>query len=45
MTGKAAGTVRKWCRTGVLKASKPTGKDYLIKREDFEAFMNADNRT
>lgn len=38
MTGLSKETVLKWCRTGRLKASRPGGK-YLIKCEDFEAFM------
>lgn len=39
MTGISAEVIRKWCRTGKLKASKPGGKDYLIKRVDFDEFM------
>lgn len=39
MTGKTLLTVQKWCRSGKLKAARPGGRDYLIKREDFEAFM------
>ena len=44
MTGKNIRTVWGWCKSGRLKASRPGGRDYLIKKEDFESFMNADNR-
>lgn len=44
LTGMTKKTVWSWCRSGKLKASRPGGRDYVIKREDFEAFMNRDNR-
>ena len=44
LTGMTKKTVWNWCRTGKLKASRPGGRDYIIKREDFEAFMETDNR-
>lgn len=44
MTGKSIRTVWLWCNSGKLKASRPGGRDYLIKREDFESFMESDNR-
>ena len=31
-------TIRSWIRSGKLKAYRP-GKVYLVKREDFERFM------
>ena len=39
MTGKPKKTVQGWCRNGLLPASKPAGRDYFIKEEDFQAFM------
>ena len=39
MTGLSTDVIRKWCRSGKLKASKPGGKDYLVKANDFEEFM------
>lgn len=42
MTGKTLKTVWSWCRTGKLKASKPGGRDYIIKKEDFDAFIDGD---
>lgn len=44
MTGKTKKTVWSWCRSGKLKASRPGGRDYIIKAEDFETFMSSDNR-
>lgn len=44
MTGRKLSTVQKWCSSGKLKASRPGGRDYLIKKSDFEAFMESDNR-
>ena len=41
MTGISPEVVRKWCRSGELKAYKPGGKDLLIKQSDFEAFMES----
>ena len=41
MTGISPEVVRKWCRNGELKAYKPGGKDMLIKKSDFEAFMES----
>lgn len=41
MTGKKVETVRKWCRSGVLKSFKPNGKDVFIKEEDLKVFMSA----
>lgn len=39
MTGKSVETVRKWIRTGLLKARKPHGcRDHIVKKEDFEMF-------
>lgn len=43
ITGRSLRTVWNWCRTGKLKASRPGGKDYVIKKSDFEAFMESDN--
>lgn len=34
-------TVREWCRTGRLKASKP-GRDWKIFREDVHALAQSD---
>jgi len=31
-------SIREWIRTGRLRAFKP-GKNYLIRREDFEKFL------
>lgn len=44
LTGVSKKTVWNWCRTGKLKASRPGGRDYVIKREDFETFMSSDSR-
>lgn len=33
-------TVRKWIRQGKLKASKPTGKNYIIQAKDLQNFIN-----
>lgn len=44
LTGKSKKTVWGWCNSGKLKASRPGGRDYVIKRSDFEAFMDSDNR-
>lgn len=41
MTGINPDTVRKWCRSGGLKSYKPGGKDLLIKRSDFDQFMES----
>ena len=41
MTGLSAEVIRKWCRSGKLKACKPGGKDYLIKPEDFNELMDS----
>lgn len=41
MTGVGVEVVRRWCRSGKLKAYRPGGKDLLVKRSDFEAFMEA----
>lgn len=45
MTNVKHRTAIAWCRKGKLKASKPSGKSYLVKREDFEAFMAASSNT
>lgn len=39
MTGLRSELIAEWCRKGKLKAYQPCGKTYLVKREDFEAFM------
>lgn len=44
MTGKKLKTVWNWCKSGKLKASRPGGRDYVIKESDFLAFMDSDNR-
>lgn len=44
MTNVTHRTVIVWCRTGKLKAAKPGGGKYLVKREDFEAFMEASSK-
>lgn len=44
MTGKSKRAVWNWCRSGKLKASRPGGRDYVIKASDFEAFMASDNK-
>ena len=39
ITGKSVETVRKWIRAGNLKGHRPPGcRDYIVKKEDFEAF-------
>ena len=43
MTGLSPEVIRKWCRTGALKSSKPGGKVTLVKRTDFEEFMESKN--
>lgn len=44
MTGKTVKTVWGWCKSGKLKASRPGGRDYLIKESDFNEFMESDSR-
>jgi excisionase family DNA binding protein len=44
MTGKTVKTVWAWCKTGKLKASRPGGRDYMIKESDFNEFMSGDTR-
>lgn len=44
MTGKKKKTVWGWISSGKLKASRPGGRDYIIKERDFAAFMETDNR-
>ena len=41
MTGVSPEVVRKWCRNGMLKSYKPGGKCLLIKRSDFDEFMES----
>lgn len=43
ITGKSLRTVWGWCNSGKLPASRPGGRDYVIKEADFWAFMGADN--
>lgn len=43
-TGKPVRTVWNWCNSGKLKASRPGGRDYVIKESDFLAFMETDAR-
>lgn len=43
ITGKSLRTVWGWCNSGKLPASRPGGRDYVIKESDFWAFMGADN--
>lgn len=45
MTGKKVRTVWGWCNSGKLKASRPGGRDYMIREDDFQAFMEQDART
>ena len=44
ITGMTKKTVWNWCNTGKLKASRPGGRDYIIKESDFLAFMEIDTR-
>jgi excisionase family DNA binding protein len=37
-------SIREWIRTGRLRAFKP-GKNYLIRREDFEKFLRESQTT
>lgn len=43
ITKKSLKTVWIWCRTGKLKASRPGGREYLIKESDLEAFLNGED--
>lgn len=43
LTGKSKRTVWGWCNSGKLKASRPGGREYVIKESDFLEFMNSDN--
>ena len=45
MTGKRIRTVWKWCNSGKLKASRPGGREYLIRESDLQDFLDSDNRT
>lgn len=44
MTGMTIKTVWNWCNSGILKASRPGGRDYRIKDTDFEEFMASDRK-
>lgn len=44
ITGKSIRTVWGWCNKGKLKASRPGGREYVIKESDFIAFMGSDNK-
>ena len=35
-------SVYRWCRTGHLKYTCPTGRDYLISKKDLDEFMNSE---
>ena len=39
ITGVQLRTVWEWCRTGKIKATRPTGKQYMIAEKDFKAFI------
>lgn len=43
MTGVSKKTVWNWCKSGKLKASRPGGRDYVIREDDFLDFMRSDN--
>lgn len=43
-TGKSLRTVWGWCNSGKLRASRPGGREYVIKESDFLEFMNSDNK-
>ena len=43
MTGVKLRTVWNWCNSGKLKASRPGGRDYMIKKSDLEEFLASDN--
>lgn len=45
MTGVKLRTVWKWVNSGKLKASRPGGRDYMIKESDLMEFLESDNRT
>ncbi len=38
LTGKCPETIRKWCRSGRLRHTKPD-REYFVKPEDLEAFL------
>lgn len=42
ITGVKAATVRRWCKTGKLKASRPGGRVYIVEKSDLEAFLKSD---
>lgn len=44
IAGKSKRTVWGWCKSGKLKASRPGGREYIIKESDFLEFMGADNK-
>ena len=44
MTNKSIRTVWGWCNSGKLKASRPGGRDYLIKEADLAEFLESDSR-
>ena len=44
MTGVKLRTVWNWCKSGKLKASRPGGRDYMIKDSDLMEFLESDNR-
>lgn len=45
MTKKSRRTVWEWCRTGKLKATKPGGRDYIIKESDWLRFINGETQS
>ena len=45
MMKKSRRTVWEWCRTGKLKATKPGGRDYIIKESDWLRFINGETQS
>lgn len=45
MAKKTERTVRKWIRSGKLKATKPGGKEYIIRESDWLRFVNGETQS
>lgn len=42
MTGVPLKMVQKWCKNGLLKSTRPFGREYLIAKADYEEFLKTD---
>ncbi len=42
MTGVKLRTVWRWCNSGKLKCRRPSGREYLIDKDDLDAFLQTE---